>query len=285
MFAHVFAQIFDSSIADDPPLRHFFTDLLILANPSTGVVDMTPEAIAARTRLKLADVRRWITALEGPDPRSRTPDLDGARIVRLEPEGRAWGWRIVNWEKYQGTARKASVRLAETERKTAYRKREWFGRVKTPPRAPKPAKQPAPPPEVALVKSYPKGFPSSVEDAIARAEMCNVSAEIAEAAFHDANSRGGYDRHGNPVLNFASYAAKFSNYQRSREKERQPTNGAKAPQQPGLFAGQRLKLLEERKAELARKIQPLPTGEERSRLVAEHRQVTAQLDALKKELL
>ena len=45
MFAKVFGQIFDSSIAEDYNCRRMFMDLLVLAD-STGAVDMTPEAIS-----------------------------------------------------------------------------------------------------------------------------------------------------------------------------------------------------------------------------------------------
>lgn len=102
MFAKVFSQIFDSSIADDYKLRHFFTDLLVLAEID-GVVDMTPEAIAARTRIPLDDVLGFLKELEKPDPKSRTKRDKGKRIVRLERH-RDWGWRIVNYTTYRRIA-------------------------------------------------------------------------------------------------------------------------------------------------------------------------------------
>lgn len=95
MYAKVFSQIFDSSIADSYPLRHFFMDLLVLAD-CDGVVDMTPTAIAARTRIPLPEVTTMLGALEQPDPESRTPDHDGRRIARLDNH-RTWGWCIINF--------------------------------------------------------------------------------------------------------------------------------------------------------------------------------------------
>jgi hypothetical protein len=47
VFAKIFGQIFDSSIAEDYNCRRMFMDLLVLAD-SDGVVDMTQEAIARR---------------------------------------------------------------------------------------------------------------------------------------------------------------------------------------------------------------------------------------------
>ncbi len=120
-FAKVFRQIFDSSIAEDPYVRHMFMDLLILADPD-GVVDMTAGAIASRTRLPKEDVVRWLEALEAPDPESRTPDEDGRRIVRLDPN-RCWGWRIVNYRRYRENATREMIRQAEAQRKRAFRQR------------------------------------------------------------------------------------------------------------------------------------------------------------------
>lgn len=99
MFAKVFAQIFDSSIADDYILRHVFEDLLKLADID-GVVDMTPEAIACRTRAPLKVISDCLAKLAAPDPRSRSPDEDGRRIVLIDSH-RSWGWRIVNYVVYR----------------------------------------------------------------------------------------------------------------------------------------------------------------------------------------
>ena len=119
MFAKIFAQIFDSSIADDPELRHFFMDLLVLCDPN-GVVDMTPSAIAARTRLKLDDVKVWLSKLESPDPESRTPDHDGRRIAKLD-EHRTWGWLIVNYQRFRMTASEDQRREKTRERVHRFR--------------------------------------------------------------------------------------------------------------------------------------------------------------------
>src|SRR5258708_40136248 len=100
MYAKVFVQIFDSSIADDYRLRQFFVDLLVLCEID-GVVDMTHEAIAGRTRIPLEDVYRMISELEKPDPKSRTRSKEGRRLVRISP-ARKWGWRIVNYLSYRG---------------------------------------------------------------------------------------------------------------------------------------------------------------------------------------
>ena len=118
MYAKVFAQIFDSSIADNYALRHFFMDMLVLADPN-GVVDMTPTAIAARTRIPLKEVKKHLEELESSDRESRTPDHDGRRIAKID-EHRSWGWCILNYDRF----RKIATELQRRE-KTAARTRKW----------------------------------------------------------------------------------------------------------------------------------------------------------------
>jgi hypothetical protein len=99
MFAKVFEQIYDSSIADDFLVRLVFEDFLVLADRD-GVVDMTPRAIAGRTNVPLEIVQRGIEKLSSPDPESRTPNHEGRRIMPLD-QHRSWGWQIVNYQQYR----------------------------------------------------------------------------------------------------------------------------------------------------------------------------------------
>ena len=98
MYAKLFQQIFDSSLAEDFRTRHMFMDLLVLAEPD-GRVDMTYEAISRRTNIPVKQVRAYIAKLCKPDPSSRTKACGGARLVKLDPE-REWGWQIVNFVNY-----------------------------------------------------------------------------------------------------------------------------------------------------------------------------------------
>lgn len=102
MYAKIFTQIFDSSIVEDPELRFTFMDLLVLADVN-GVVDMTHEAISRRTNRPLDVILKTIKQLESPDPRSRTPDDNGIRIVRLD-DHRDWGWEILNYQRFRELA-------------------------------------------------------------------------------------------------------------------------------------------------------------------------------------
>lgn len=99
MFAKVFGQIFDSSIAGDYNCRRMFMDLLVLAD-SDGVVDMTHDAIARRTNVPLEEVEKYIEQLQQPDPLSRSKLEQGKRIIPIDSE-RGWGWQIVNYHHYR----------------------------------------------------------------------------------------------------------------------------------------------------------------------------------------
>lgn len=128
MFAKIFEQIYDSSIAEDWRQRIVFQDMLVLCDEE-GVVDVTPEALARRTNLPIEIVRAAIPLLEAPDPHSRTPDHEGRRIIRLD-EHRTWGWRIVNFRKYRESASKEMLRMSEADRKRTYRAR--YGKSSSP---------------------------------------------------------------------------------------------------------------------------------------------------------
>lgn len=116
LYARVFTQILDSSLADNWQARHIFEDLLKLAD--NGIVDMTRQAIARRTNVPMSVVDECITFLESPDPSSRDAEEEGRRLVRIDKH-RDWGWRIVNWMKYE------SIRTSADQReKTAARVRK-----------------------------------------------------------------------------------------------------------------------------------------------------------------
>jgi len=98
VYAKVFRQIFDSSLAEDYQTRHVFMDCLVLAERD-GTLDMTLPAFARRAKVPLAVCKRAFEKLCQPDPESRSKEAEGRRLVLLDPE-RTWGWRIVNFEVY-----------------------------------------------------------------------------------------------------------------------------------------------------------------------------------------
>ena len=102
--------MYHGSLATEGPWEALvtFQQLLVLAD-RFGMVDMTPEAISRITTVPLEIITKGIVALERPDPKSRTPDMEGRRIIRLR-EDRDWGWSIVNHSHYR------SLRSAEERR-------------------------------------------------------------------------------------------------------------------------------------------------------------------------
>ena len=101
MYGKLFEQMYDGTLATKGPWQALvtFQQLIILADRN-GEVDMTPEAISRRTTIPLEIIEHGIKALEEPDGDSRSPDLEGRRIVRLS-DSRVWGWQLVNYGKYR----------------------------------------------------------------------------------------------------------------------------------------------------------------------------------------
>lgn len=119
MYAKIFRQIFDSSLAEDYQTRHVFMDLLVLADMD-GVVDMTLEAIARRTNIPRDILEPAIRKLCKPDVNSRTETEQGCRLIPVS-ENRSWGWQIVNFESYHKirdeSARRDYMRLYMRDRR------------------------------------------------------------------------------------------------------------------------------------------------------------------------
>lgn len=83
-------------------------------------------AIAEETGLPRDKVEQAIVNLESPDPESRSPEMDGARIVRMD-DHRAWGWQIVNYGKYR------AIRSEEDRREQNRLAQERFRNKSKPP--------------------------------------------------------------------------------------------------------------------------------------------------------
>jgi hypothetical protein len=147
LYARVFLQILDSSLAENWQARHVFEDLMKLSDD--GIVDMTREAISRRTNIPLDVINAAIAILESPDPDSRDPEEDGRRLLRLD-EHRDWGWRIVNSPKYEAIRSKEDQRIKTADRVRRHREK------KSPLASPKETTDPSPDPdpEEALQKRY-----------------------------------------------------------------------------------------------------------------------------------
>lgn len=114
-FSKVFSTMWGGSLYGRFEASAVFMVLLSLCNRD-GIVDMTPEAIAGQTGWPIDIIRKGITELAAPDPRSRTAACDGRRIIPIDSH-RDWGWRVTNYVKYRdemrSQERKEYLRLAK----------------------------------------------------------------------------------------------------------------------------------------------------------------------------
>lgn len=120
-YARVHVQILDSSIAEDFTLRHVFEDFLKVCDLN-GTVDMTRSALARRFNMPKEALEGYIAKLEAPDPHSRDEEYEGRRIERLDAH-REWGWRILNWPKYE----RLKTRADAARRMAMHRERKKSG--------------------------------------------------------------------------------------------------------------------------------------------------------------
>lgn len=119
MYTKVFRAIYDGTLADNWQALVTFQQLLILANDD-GVVDMTIGAIHRTTGIPVEIIEAGIKVLEAPDHGSRTPDMEGRRISRLD-EHREWGWFLINFRKYRQMVTREEKKEADRVRMAAQR--------------------------------------------------------------------------------------------------------------------------------------------------------------------
>lgn len=117
MYGKIFDSMYEGTLYGQWQAIVTLQQMLVLCNQD-GVIDMTPQAIAARTSIPFEIISAGIAVLADTDPHSRTPGEGGRRIVLLD-DHRPWGWRIVNYAKYQQIRNRADkleadrVRIAE----------------------------------------------------------------------------------------------------------------------------------------------------------------------------
>lgn len=121
MYGKLFSSMYDGTLYGHWQAIVAFQQMIVLCD-ADGLIDMTPQAIAARTSIPLEIIQEGIKILEQPDPYTRTPGEDGRRIVCLDTH-RPWGWRIINYHVYRDLVALADKRKADRERIAAKRER------------------------------------------------------------------------------------------------------------------------------------------------------------------
>lgn len=128
MYTKVFRSIYDGTLADNWQAMVTFQQMLILAD-AQGVVDMTIGSIARITGIPLEILQAGIAVLEAPDSGSRTPEMEGRRIARLDAH-RDWGWFLVNFAKYRAMQSREQKNEADRERMREKRSRALAGGIR-----------------------------------------------------------------------------------------------------------------------------------------------------------
>ena len=119
LYGKIFDSIYEGTLYGQWEALVTFQQLIVLCD-ADGMIDMTPQAIAARTSIPLKIIQKGIKILEAPDPFSRTPDEEGRRIELIDGH-RPWGWHIVNHEKYRAMQDAEITRAQTRERVRKHR--------------------------------------------------------------------------------------------------------------------------------------------------------------------
>lgn len=119
IYAKVFASLWQGTLVGRTDEQLVF--IFLLANAGLdGCVDVTAAYIGALTGMGEARARSALNYLESPDASSRSPELDGARIDRID-QHRDWGWTIVNYGHYRSLKDEATVRAQTRDRVKKHR--------------------------------------------------------------------------------------------------------------------------------------------------------------------
>lgn len=120
MYGKIFDSMYEGTLYGHWEAIVTLQQMLVLCD-AEGIIDITPQALAARTSIPLEIIEKGIRILSEPDQYSRTPGEDGKRIVPLE-EHRPWGWQIVNYLKYRNLQSREQKREADRVRIAEKRK-------------------------------------------------------------------------------------------------------------------------------------------------------------------
>lgn len=130
MYGKLFAKMYEGTLYGQWEALVTFQQMIVLCD-ADGMLDMTPQAIAARTSIPLKIIEKGIGILESPDPHSRTPDQDGRRIERIDAH-RPWGWHLVNHAKYSSMQDADTIRAQTRDRVRRHREKKIEEQGRTP---------------------------------------------------------------------------------------------------------------------------------------------------------
>ena len=166
MYAKLFTSIYQGTMRGNSHALLVFTNLLAHSD-AHGIADIHPRAISEEVGLTLEETKDALLYLEKQDPESRSPEMDGCRIVRMDGH-REWGWQVVNYIKYRAIRneddRKEQNRIAQ--KKWRESKQDISNSKQRKPRKPESAQAEAEAEAEAEVKTFPppatqKTYPST----------------------------------------------------------------------------------------------------------------------------
>lgn len=128
MYGKIFDSMYEGTLYGHWEAIVTLQQMIVLCTPD-GVVDMTPQAIAARTSIPLEIITKGLKVLSEPDPFTRTPGEEGRRLILIDGH-RPWGWQIVNHEKYKNMRDAETVRAQTRERVRKFRENKALDDVK-----------------------------------------------------------------------------------------------------------------------------------------------------------
>lgn len=95
-YAKLFSTITESSLwSASKDARLLFLSMLAKAD-QVGFIEAALPGLARLANLTLTETEAALSELMAPDPHSKSPDCDGARVVKVER-----GWCLVNYEVYR----------------------------------------------------------------------------------------------------------------------------------------------------------------------------------------
>lgn len=121
MYGKLFASLYQGTLRGRANEILVFTNLIAHADRE-GFVDKHWRAISEEVGLSVDDVKAACSALEAPDPESRTNVAQGARIQRID-DHRAWGWKIVNYAKYRDIRNEEERRVQNRKAQERFREK------------------------------------------------------------------------------------------------------------------------------------------------------------------
>ncbi len=122
-YVKMFSAMLSSSLWDESmPTRIVWVTMLLMADQD-GRVEALAAGIAHQARCTREQCDAALLVLSSPDPESKTQDMDGRRIVRVDG-----GWQVVNYESYRDQRspdeqrEKARLRMQRMRERQAARK-------------------------------------------------------------------------------------------------------------------------------------------------------------------